>query len=240
MPLIGPGVAFSEPQLCLSAGSVSGYNFRPRRGHRLGLFYGDPASLLSGARHAHHSQVALAHVNGRQYSLHSPSDKDTFAMKRALLMTCLLSCAVLPPIALAAKDKTEVIRPGQPLLAEVERIETDLNDGKTYSELKPDDRSRVREVLGRLRSASERFPDASAMPESARTQVFNDQQIVNTVLTQAREDSRLICRRERTVGSNRQQTSCMTVAERNRKREEGGNELQRVQRLGTRMDTTDF
>ena len=52
-------------------------------------------------------------------------------MKLALLMNCLLSCAVLPPIALAAKDKTEVIRPGQPLLAEVERIGTDLNDRKT-------------------------------------------------------------------------------------------------------------
>jgi len=179
-------------------------------------------------------------MKGRQYSRHSHSNKDTFAMKHGLLLTCLLSCAALSSVAWAGNDKAAVIRPGKPLLAEVERIETDINDGKTYSELKPDERSRVREVLGRLRSASERFPDAASMPESTRTQVFNDQQIVNTVLTQAREDSRLICRRERTVGSNRPQTSCMTVAERNRKREESDNQLQQAQRLGTRMNTSDF
>ena len=47
-----------------------------------------------------------------------------------------------------------------------------------------------------------------------KADVFNDQERINTLLTKALEDSRLVCRRERKVGSHRMITECMTVAER--------------------------
>jgi hypothetical protein len=57
--------------------------------------------------------------------------------------------------------------------------------------------------------------------------VFNDQEVVNTLLTQARADSRLVCDRSRPTGSHRRQTKCQTVAERRRRMESDQDHLQR-------------
>ncbi|WP_299006818.1 hypothetical protein [uncultured Caulobacter sp.] len=153
-------------------------------------------------------------------------------MKHPLLLPALLLGLAVSSSAWSAGAKEDVFQPGKPLLAQIQKIEAELNDGKTYAELGAEERSRVRETLGRLRLASERYPDGAPMPESARTQVINDQEIVNTVLTQAREDSRLICRREKAIGSNMPQTQCMTVAERARRKEHSQGEMQRLQRIG--------
>ncbi|MEL5920715.1 hypothetical protein AAGG60_21830, partial [Stenotrophomonas maltophilia] len=60
----------------------------------------------------------------------------------------------------------------------------------------------------------------------------NDQQVVNTGLTQAREDSRLICQREKPIGSNRTTTQCRTVAERARPKQRANQDLRPVMRAG--------
>jgi len=52
-----------------------------------------------------------------------------------------------------------------------------------------------------------------------RPQVVVVKELVNTLLAKARADSRLVCRREKLTGSNRAQTVCMTVAERDAARE---------------------
>jgi hypothetical protein len=40
-----------------------------------------------------------------------------------------------------------------------------------------------------------------------RTEIFNDQEVINTIMTRAHADSRMVCRRERTTGSNMPQAS---------------------------------
>ncbi|WP_295566628.1 hypothetical protein [uncultured Stenotrophomonas sp.] len=132
----------------------------------------------------------------------------------------------------ATKRAGEVFIPGKPLQQQIERIEVELNDGETYSELKPTERTRVREALVRMRTAVEQHPNRDSMPEQVRTDVFNDQEIVNTVLTQAREDSRLICQREKVIGSNRSTTQCMTVAERERHKDRAQHDLSKAQHVG--------
>jgi hypothetical protein len=132
--------------------------------------------------------------------------------------------------AQAAKD--EVFATGKPLAEQLQRIDVDMNDGKTYSELKLEDRSRVREALGRMRITLERFPQEASIPASAKTDLFNDQQIVNTVLTQAREDSRLICRREKATGSNFAVTQCLTLAQRERMKNDAQLQMNKAQRVG--------
>ena len=82
------------------------------------------------------------------------------------------------------------------------------------------------------RAAAEQYPTKDAMPESVRTEVFNDQQVVNTVLTRAREDSRLICRREKATGSNFAVTQCLTLAERERNKNDAQQRMNRAQRVG--------
>lgn len=154
-------------------------------------------------------------------------------MKRMMVMAGTAALLLAMSTAQARpKPGQEVFEPGKPLGEQIDRIEKDLNDGETYSELKADQRSRVRQSLSRLRSVTERYPDGTAMPETTKVEQLNDQQIVNTVLTQAREDSRLICKREKATGSNRATTQCMTVAQRERAKVTGQKTLDDAQRLG--------
>jgi hypothetical protein len=60
-----------------------------------------------------------------------------------------------------------------------------------------------------------------------RERLINAQERVTAILTGA-EDDRLICRRERTVGTHFQRTTCVTVAERRREREESQQALNRM------------
>ena len=156
-------------------------------------------------------------------------------MKQALMSAVLLSGLALVSTASASRGK-DVFVPGQPLQQQIARIEVELKDGETYSELKQDERTRVNDALARMRAAVEQYPARDSMPEPVQTQVFNDQQVVNTVLTQAREDSRLICQREKPIGSNRTTTQCMTVAERARQKERAQQDMRQVMRAGSTVN----
>lgn len=110
---------------------------------------------------------------------------------------------------------------------EVQRdaIVSALGDGKTYSEISPSDRQKVTTSLGRISSLLGGAGSVEQLSEATKVEVFNEQELVNTVLTQAHEDSRLVCTREKKVGSHRTTNNCMTVAERRRAREQSENAL---------------
>jgi hypothetical protein len=131
-----------------------------------------------------------------------------------------------------AAPKGEVFASGKPLAEQLQRIEIEMNDGETYAELRLEDRSRVRGALGRMRGVLDQYPDQKSLPEASKVELYNDQQIVNTVLTQAREDSRQICTREKTTGSHRATTQCKTVAQRERDKAAAQREMNAVQRGG--------
>jgi hypothetical protein len=106
-----------------------------------------------------------------------------------------------------------------------------LGDGKTYSEISAEDRNRVTAALDRMSGLLQGVQNVDQLSENNRVEVFNEQETVNTVLTQAREDSRLVCSREKKVGSNRTTSSCMTVAERRRAREDTEQQLNNFNRV---------
>lgn len=130
------------------------------------------------------------------------------------------------------KNNEQVFEPSKPLIEQVQRIETQLNDGETYSELEPEKRSEVRAALSRLRAIAEQYPSEGSVPEKVKVEQFNQQDRVNVILTKAREDSRQVCTREKTVGTNFATTRCMTVAERQRAKDNGQKALQDAQRTG--------
>ncbi|MBO9715446.1 MAG: hypothetical protein J7507_01195 [Pseudoxanthomonas sp.] len=109
--------------------------------------------------------------------------------------------------------------------AQRDAIVSALGDGKTYSEISPNDRQRVTASLNRISSLLGDAGSVEQLPETTRIEVFNEQELVNTVLTQAREDSRLVCTREKKVGSHRATNNCMTVAQRQRAREQSQDAL---------------
>ena len=156
-------------------------------------------------------------------------------MKRMILAAGIAALVLALGTAQAA-PKEEVFARGKPLAEQIKRIEIQMDDGETYSELRIEDRSRVREALGRMRGVLDQYPDQATLPEPTKLELYNDQQIVNTVLTKAGEDSRQVCTREKSTGSNRPTTQCRTVAQRERDKAVAQRELQAVQRGGGRIN----
>jgi hypothetical protein len=114
--------------------------------------------------------------------------------------------------------------------AQLKTLQRDMADGKTYSELDQKQRGDVSAALDRIRADLSTYGSVASMPEETKVRVFNDQELVNTILTKGREDSRLLCQRVTPVGSHRPTTYCKTVAERRRDRERSQDALRSVQR----------
>ncbi|CTP87191.1 hypothetical protein KM547_14550 [Xanthomonas translucens pv. phlei] len=69
-----------------------------------------------------------------------------------------------------------------------------------------ENRSKVEAVLSRMATALNSHPDVDTLREEDKVVLFNDQETVNTLLSKASSDSRLICRREAVIGSLRTTT----------------------------------
>lgn len=144
-------------------------------------------------------------------------------MVRIVLLSLLLGISA-PAVA---KDQKSVQLNLGDFSTQYELILKELQDGETYKEIAPDDRVAVHGALERIDRSISDAGDVDALSRDAKIAVFNDQELVNTLLTQAAEDSRLICRREKRTGSHRAVAHCMTVAERDRAREDALEELRR-------------
>lgn len=106
------------------------------------------------------------------------------------------------------------------------QILSDLAGGEKYREISAQDAEKVKGALGRMAQQLDSVGGVvSGLSADQLAVVFNDQELVNAILTQAGEDSRLVCTRERAVGSRRPTTHCMTVAEKRRHRDEATNQM---------------
>jgi hypothetical protein len=99
------------------------------------------------------------------------------------------------------------------------QIEADLSTEK-YSEISREQRARVRDLLASIGARLDAVPNVDALSEIDKASLFNEQEEVNTILTRAAADSRVVCRHEQTTGTHRRTTNCQTLAERRRRREQ--------------------
>jgi hypothetical protein len=135
--------------------------------------------------------------------------------------TVLVLALLVAGAAEAKRDEAPVkMSESEPVAAQIERVQAALNS-EHYSEITQEEKGRVQQALGRIQQKMEGHSLSSELNAQDRTAVFNDQELVNTVLAKAKEDSRLVCRRERSTGSNMQQSVCMTVAQRRRATDNG-------------------
>ncbi|PZO09407.1 MAG: hypothetical protein DCF27_05720 [Lysobacteraceae bacterium] len=109
-------------------------------------------------------------------------------------------------------------------------IEKGLADGKTYAEISSADRGKVRESLDRMSAMLEGDMTPDALPAERKIDLYNSQETVNTILTQAAFDSRIVCSRDVPTGSHRKVTTCSTAAERTRRRQQDQDALRKEQR----------
>ena len=110
-------------------------------------------------------------------------------------------------------------------------IETDLADGETYSEIERKDREAVNGALQRISNSLASHSGVAGLSDAEKAAVFNDQELINNILTRANADSRLVCVREKKVGSHRTTTQCATVADRRRASEDSQKALRDNQGL---------
>jgi hypothetical protein len=137
-------------------------------------------------------------------------------MFRPLVFTLLFSAAT---VVGATTENTQLALADGGFAQQKARIEAELADGKTYAEISAQDQATVRESLARIADTLETAGSMEALSGADKVEVFNDQEVVNTILTQAAYDSRQVCERIESTGSHRKTTVCTTVAERNRRRE---------------------
>lgn len=101
-----------------------------------------------------------------------------------------------------------------------ERIEGALKDSEDYAELRASDRKQIRDALDRMAGQLESAGSLAALADADRRALLGQQDEVNGILETAHGDSRMVCKREKEIGSNFRRSVCMTVAQRRRMSEQ--------------------
>jgi len=90
----------------------------------------------------------------------------------------------------------------------------DIADDTVYNEISYIDVKVVKHALNMMSSSLEGVSDLAELTEDQRADLFNNQGVVNTILTMAENDSRMVCKRRGTLGTNFKTTTCETVRDR--------------------------
>lgn len=130
-------------------------------------------------------------------------------MKRMMLLAAVLAATVLGPAATAAEP---IDLEANPRIEQFDGIRQAL-DTEQYAEITANDRRTVLDLLDRMQAQLE-GGGLEAMSADQKARLFNLQEQANVILVNAAEDSRLVCRRERKVGTRLATTECLTVAQR--------------------------
>jgi hypothetical protein len=154
-----------------------------------------------------------------------PHDKAQH-MYRLILAVVMIAVAAAAHAAKPNSEKPKALDLNQPFLAQMDSIEKALSDGETYAEISQEDRSKVRQALSQIATALSQS-GGDTLNKAEQTKLLNEQNLVNQILGQAAADSRLICRREATIGSLRTTTQCKTVAERRREAQDAQDAMRR-------------
>lgn len=145
------------------------------------------------------------------------------------VVSVLLALAI--PMGAQAASGTTQVDVTAAFAEQKKNIEADIAGGVTYSEISQKDMGDVRGALHRMSSLLDQEGGIEKLSDAEKAALYNDQELVNNILTQAGEDSRVICRREKKVGSHRTTSQCATVAERRRVSEETTKALRENQRI---------
>lgn len=91
-------------------------------------------------------------------------------------------------------------------------VRKQMDAGGRYQYVKPDERTKIDTALTEMTAMFAANDSVAAMPEATKIKLFNDQEVVNSILTQ-RDGDRVICTKVAPVGSHIPVTSCHTYAQ---------------------------
>ncbi|MBL8246328.1 MAG: hypothetical protein JNL89_19175, partial [Rhodanobacteraceae bacterium] len=97
------------------------------------------------------------------------------------------------------------------LVAAQKALRQDIKAGKqTFS---PDQRDQLYKAQDELFALADENPTDADLSEEEWVKAFNAQERIHQIISEAADDERVVCRREKPTGSNRKQSICHTVAQ---------------------------
>lgn len=91
-------------------------------------------------------------------------------------------------------------------------VHKEMAEGGRYQYVKPEERTTIDSKLGEMSALFAENGSVQSMKEETKIKLFNDQEIVNSILQQ-RDGDRVICKKEAPIGSHIPITSCHTYAQ---------------------------
>jgi hypothetical protein len=132
-------------------------------------------------------------------------------MRATVALAIVLSMAVLAPCS--AKEnyrEKQVNAQTKEAFADVsQNVRRQMDQGGKYEFVPTDERAKIDKSFGEMTALFDQYGTVSAMSEDAKIALFNNQEIVNSILTK-RDRDRVICTKKAPIGSHIQQTNCHT------------------------------
>ena len=111
-------------------------------------------------------------------------------------------------------------------------VEAEMVAGGRFAEISDKARADVAAAFDRMQAVLEGKATMDDLRQDDRVALINDQELINALLTQAKIDSRMVCKRERRVGSHRLTSTCRTAAEWKRASEQSREDIEYRRSLG--------
>ncbi len=154
-------------------------------------------------------------------------------MERRLHWVFMVTVGLLMQAGAAYAYKTKTIVKAEnkeDFTAVAAAVRQQMVPGGRYEFVDKHERAKVDAGLSDMQSLFDKYDTVAKMSQSAKVQLFNDQETVNAILTR-RDDKRLICESIAPVGSHIPRTTCRTYREVQLERRGTRDYLQRVQQV---------
>ena len=130
----------------------------------------------------------------------------------ALALTILLGAFALTAQADTPEPPITQPQTKDQFAAVVAAIQQQMDKGGHYQYVRPDERTTVQGKLADMQSIFDKFGTVAQMDTASKTQLYNDQEQVNSILTH-NDSRRVICQREMPTGSHLPKTVCRTFGQ---------------------------
>ena len=87
-----------------------------------------------------------------------------------------------------------------------------MKPGGRYEYVKPAERNTIEQKLSMMDALFKQSPTVAGMSQETKIELFNDQEVVNSILTQ-RDSERVICTKTAPIGSHIPITTCHTYGQ---------------------------
>ena len=151
-------------------------------------------------------------------------------LRKFILLSALLACAGVAAVETAKLSAFQHFEKQKSVILK------DISTNTVYNEISYSDMKMVQQTLDLMSSTLEGVTDVNDLTEDQKADLFNNQGVVNTILTMAENDSRMVCRRRSTLGTNFKTTTCETVRDRRQRQQTDRRAIDRFLR-GTPLES---